>query len=160
MPWKESTLHLRRLEQDILWDQSLAASARDALLSITCLAYTSPSSHDQQPPSPFLERVNQSKIMPRAVSPRSESESERVFSKKQKKREESPVDDPMDEDGGDEAEAEEEAEEEEYEIEKILDSSKDVFTDVCFICWSWLQGSNLNVLTGGNGVFREMERVS
>jgi len=62
--------------------------------------------------------------MPRVTAPDSESESERVPSKKQKKTEIT-VDDPMDEDGGDE-------EEEEYEIEKILDSSTEIFQDVCF----------------------------
>jgi hypothetical protein len=75
--------------------------------------------------------------MPRETSAQSESESERVPSKKQKKREESPADDPMDEDVEDKGEGEEvedageEEEGEEYEIAAILDSSKDVFPDVC-----------------------------
>ena len=65
--------------------------------------------------------------MARATSEQSESESERVPSKKQKKRVESPADDPMEEDeleGDDGGEGE-------YEIEQILDSSKEVFEDVC-----------------------------
>lgn len=62
-------------------------------------------------------------------SAQSDSESERVPSKKQK---ESPVDDPMDEDGGDKEEAEEnDNENEEYEIEAILESSDRIFQDVC-----------------------------
>jgi len=61
--------------------------------------------------------------MPRATTPQSESESERVPSKKQKKKEESPADEPMDEDGEDGAEDVDE----EYEIEAILDSSTTVF---------------------------------
>lgn len=63
-----------------------------------------------------------------ATPAHSDSESERVPSKKQKKGEDSPVDDPMDEDGGDEEEAEGN---EEYEIEAIMDSSMDIFKDVC-----------------------------
>lgn len=77
--------------------------------------------------------------MPFANLPSSESESERVPSKKQKKREESPADDPMDEDKPVEDEGDEEGgddEEEEYEIEKILDSKEGIFKDVCFIYWS------------------------
>jgi hypothetical protein len=64
--------------------------------------------------------------MARATPAHSESESERVLTKKQKKGEES--DDPMDEvgDGEDKEEAEEE-----YEIEKIIDSSTTIFADVC-----------------------------
>jgi len=67
--------------------------------------------------------------MPIVSSASSESESERVPSKKQKKREKSPVDDPMDEDqpGGDEGDEEED--EEEYEIEKIIDSREGIFKD-------------------------------
>lgn len=72
--------------------------------------------------------------MPRAASPESDSETERIPAKKQKKREESPVDDPMDEDGG---------EDEEYEIETVLDSSMDVF-GVCFIRLSRLGGRDLS----------------
>ena len=85
--------------------------------------------------------------MPRATSPQSESESERVPSKKQKKRE-MLVDDPMDEDEGEEGggDEEEDVQEEEYEIERILDSSKEIFEDVCFICWPWFQGGELNSL--------------
>ena len=87
--------------------------------------------------------------MPRATSPESESESERIPSKKQKKRDESPVDDPMDEDEGEEGE---------YEIEAILDSSKQIFPGVCSTRSSWLRGSDLNVPTG-NGILREVERL-
>ena len=112
-------------------------------LSLTLSPYRQPS------PFPLLERVNQSRIMPRAASPESESESERIPSKKQKKREESPVDDPMDEDDGEEAE---------YEIEAILDSSKDIFPKVCSIHLPWLRGNDLNVLTG-NCVLCEVERL-
>jgi len=66
--------------------------------------------------------------MPRETSAQSESESERVPSKKQKKREESPADDPMDEDVEDKGGGEEDGgEEEEYEIETILDSSTEIF---------------------------------
>lgn len=65
--------------------------------------------------------------MPRATSVESESEAERIPSKKQKKREESPVDDPMDED---------EDSGEEYEIEAILKSSNKVFDNVCSFCLS------------------------
>lgn len=68
--------------------------------------------------------------MARETSAQSDSESERVPSKKQKKGEDIPVDDPMDEDGGDK-EDEGEEEEEEYEIEAILDSSKEIFRGVC-----------------------------
>lgn len=107
------------------------------------------SPHRQLSPFPLLKRVNQPKIMPRATSPESESESERIPSKKQKKRDESPVDDPMDEDEGEEGE---------YEIEAILDSSKQIFPGVCSTRSSWLRGSDLNVPTG-NGVLREVERL-
>lgn len=74
--------------------------------------------------------------MPLVTSPGSESESERVPSKKLKKREESPADDPMDEDqpAGDEGD-EEGGDDEEYEIEKIIDSREGIFKDVCFIRW-------------------------
>ena len=82
--------------------------------------------------------------MPRVTSPNSESESERVPSKKQKKTEIS-VDDPMDEDEGGGAEAEDD--DEEYEIERILDSSTAIFENVCFICWPWFQGGGLNFLS-------------
>ena len=110
-----------------------------------------PSPHHQQPPPPLLKRVNQSKTMPRATSPESESESERVPSKKQKKREEKepePVDDPMDEDT------------EEYEIEKVMDSSREVFVDVRSFRRPWLRVGDLNIFTGRNGVLREVERLS
>ena len=90
--------------------------------------------------------------MPRAASPESESEAERIPSKKQKKREKSPADDPMDEDGA------EEEDEIEYEIEKVLRSSMDIF-GVCTVFLSWPRRSGLNALTGRNGVLREMERV-
>ena len=80
--------------------------------------------------------------MPRATTPQSESESERVPAKKQKKGEESPADEPMDEDG------EDGEEEEEYEIEAILDSSETIFPGVRSTPWSWFRGSDLNVLTG------------
>lgn len=84
--------------------------------------------------------------MPRVTTPNSESESERVPSKKQKKSE-IPVDDPMDEDEGDEGGGDDaEGEEEEYEIEKILDASREIFEDVSFIRWPWFQGSDLNFL--------------
>jgi len=102
----------------------------DALQSITCLTCTltlSPGPCYQRPPSPLLERANQPKAMPRVTAPDSESESERVPSKKQKKTAIT-VDDPMDEDGEDEGDGEEE----EYEIERILDSSTEIFEDVCF----------------------------
>ena len=89
--------------------------------------------------------------MPRATSPHSESESERVPSKKQKKREESPADDPMDEDGEDEAEAEKD--DEEYEIAAILDSSEKIFKDVCFICLHRLRESHLMFLQGEMAYF-------
>jgi len=96
--------------------------------------------------------------MPRATSPQSESESERVPSKKQKKREENPVDDPMDEDGREEEDEDDEGAE--YEIERVLDSSETVFPDVCSIRWSWFRGGNLNGLTTGNCVLCEVERLS
>jgi hypothetical protein len=72
--------------------------------------------------------------MPRVTYSHSESESERVPSKKQKKGQ-IPADDPMDEDGADGVEVEgDEEEEEEYEIEKILDASREIFEDVRSIC--------------------------
>jgi len=94
--------------------------------------------------------------MPRAVSPETESEAERIPSKKQKKREKSPVpvpiDEPMDEDGA------EEEDEGEYEIEKVLESSNDVFK-VCAVCFSWPRRSGLNILPGRDCLLREMERL-
>jgi len=88
--------------------------------------------------------------MPPAIPPSSESESERVPSKKQKKREESPADDPMDEDQPDGDEGDED--EEEYEIEKILDSKEGIFKDEIgyFVKWkgypssenSWVKESD------------------
>ena len=96
--------------------------------------------------------------MPRETPAQSDSESERVPSKKQKK-EETPADDPMNEDGEDNEEAEEnDGEGEEYEIEAILDSSNTIFEDVCPSSCLVLQGHNLNLLTG-NGVLRQVERV-
>ena len=89
--------------------------------------------------------------MPRIASPESDSEDERILSKKQKKREKSPADEPMDEDGVGDAE-------EEYEIEKVLDSSMEIFR-VCNVSLSWFRRSDLNVLTGRDGVQSEMERV-
>lgn len=68
--------------------------------------------------------------MPRETPAQSDSESERVPSKKQKKGEQSPVDDPMDEDGEENEEMEGD-DGEEYEIETILDFSKEIFPDVC-----------------------------
>lgn len=75
--------------------------------------------------------------MTRADSAHSESDSERVPTKKQKKEEEKPVDDPMDEDeeGG-------EGPDEEYEIEKIIDSRDDVFNDVCPFVGLGLRANN------------------
>jgi len=90
--------------------------------------------------------------MPRAASPESESEAERIPSKKQKKREKSPVDDPMGEDEGDDDD------EGEYEIAKVLDSSMEIFK-VCTVYFSWPRRRSLNVLTGRDGVLREVERV-
>lgn len=68
--------------------------------------------------------------MARETSAQSDSESERVPSKKQKKGGKDLFDDPMDEDGRDGEEAEGD-EGEEYEIEAILDYSEKIFPDVC-----------------------------
>ncbi|KAF9650120.1 hypothetical protein BDM02DRAFT_1512793 [Thelephora ganbajun] len=89
--------------------------------------------------------------MPRPTSPQSESDSERVSSKKQKKRVESPVDDPMDEDGVEKEAVEDD--DDEYEIERIMDSSTTIFKDgetAYFVKWkgypenenSWVRESD------------------